>query len=948
MASLAQQEDGISKNNPMLLVCGAFVYVINLLWYGYPCVAMLGGNEPTEASHDLVGIFERKMAIFSTPYITLLLAMLFMLLYAWAHRKQKTTKYSPPLLMRWMLPVLVKLKLHPEFEYEETSDRNGKPTLEKKRERIEGQSALALGLFLALVSVFPLHLFPDTTPKYAIGFLLYFLLSLIGIMYILLGADLIHSMNKDFGTDDSDANNDLQESFLQCQQKISDEYSVNWRTEFKYQGKVMNGWINLVNPFRATQVIGTPGSGKSFAVINEVIRQHLAKGFCMYCYDFKFPDLSTIVYNHMLWHQEEFRIKYGKKPKFCVINFDDPRKSYRCNPIDAKFLHEITDAYDSAYTIMLNLNKSWAQKQGDFFVESPINYLTSAIWYLKKVEGGKYCTLPHVVELVNSSYTDCIPLMSVYPELNNYMAAFFEAWEGGAQDQLQGQIASVRIPLSRISSPQLYWVMTGDDFSLDLNNPEDPKVLCVGNNPEKKDIYATALGLYNGRIVKIINKKNQHKITLIIDELPTMYFRGLDNLIATARSNKVAVVLGYQDFSQLKRDYGDKEATAIINTIGNTFAGLVTGETAKTLEGQFGRNKQKRKSVSMSDSGESVSISEQNDLIIPASKISTLTQGNFVGTVSDNFGQEISEKRFFAKILINGKKIKEEESLYRPLPTMYSFDTPQVALKVRKALVDFLSTPDNYMAEVLLKRAGMPGRREIEEFSKGKDIDVKKLTATVFTPEGAKKPRMVGYLKSVSVKWKKSLMVHEGELQSAIGRMFSSKYEENQSSQLSLIKKDILTSIDKFENESIRDWFDAENSEMANSVEFKGKTLTQHLSEYRKKVKEIKEGDFAEIVMEDSNKYVSFMNGLFGRFVSLEAELQKIRDEKMREVLDKNSDKVRNDVKELIKRQLQNLYFNHHDDLWERRLKANKLKEVEELMKIGLQDEAQKLIAEAQ
>lgn len=940
-----QQEEGIAKSNPMLLGFGAVIYLSNLIWYGYPCLQLLG-NEPSEMAYKAVNFFGSKLNVFSTPYITLVFALGMILMYAWAHRRPKTTNYVPPKMMRWIIPQLVRLGLHPEFEYKETSDKNGKMCLEKKRERIEGQAALSLGIFLVLVSVLPIVLVGTDSMLYILAFLLYFATSLMGILYSLLGADLIHSMNKDFELDDSDSNNDLQESFLQCQTKIEDEYSVNWRTEFKYQGKIMKGWINLVNPFRATQVIGTPGSGKSFAVINEVIRQHLAKGFCMYCYDFKFPDLSTIVYNHMLWHQEEFRKKYGKNPKFCVINFDDPRKSYRCNPIDANFMHEITDAYDSAYTIMLNLNKSWAQKQGDFFVESPINYLTSCIWYLRNVEGGKYCTLPHVVELVNSSYTDCIPLMSVYPELNNYMAAFFEAWEGGAQDQLQGQIASVRIPLSRISSPALYWVMTGNDFTLDLNNPEEPKVLCVGNNPEKKDIYATALGLYNGRIVKIINKKHKHKITLIIDELPTMYFRGLDNLIATARSNKVAVVLGYQDFSQLKRDYGDKEATAIINTIGNTFAGLVTGETAKTLEGQFGRNKQKRKSVSQSDSGESVSISEQNDLIIPASKISTLTQGNFVGTVSDNFGQEIQEKRFFAKILINGKEIKEEESLYRPLPTMYSFDTPNVALAIREKIIDFLSDPDNYMADVLLRVNDMPCMADIREFPNDKSIDVKKFINMVFTPDGAKKPRMAGYLKKEAAKYKKALMIHDGELQSVIARMHSERYENNPSEELDRIKKELLSSIGKFRNESMKEWFDAESSPIADKVPYKGKTLDEHLKEYKRYVESLDRKAYPEDVMDQTKKYVTFMQHLFERFISLESKMQQIRDDKMKSVLDKNSDKVRSDIKDLIKRQLQNLYFEHHDDLWTRRLKANKLKEIDELVRIDLEEEAERLMSE--
>lgn len=922
-----QQEDGISKNNTMLLFGGAFIYLINLVWYGYPCIHNLK-NSSYEMTHVVVTKLS-NLSLFQSPYITLIISILLLGLYAWGHRRPKTTKYIPPKILIWYIELLVKLKIHPQFNWEETSDKNGKPALEKKRERVEGQMTIFLGIFLILVSVMPISIVATESAYYVIGYLFYVLISGFGIAYFLLGADLVHSMSKDYELEDNDSNNDLQESFMQCQEKIEDEYSVNWRTEFKYQGKVEKGWINLVNPFRATQVIGTPGSGKSFAVINEIIRQHLAKGFCMYCYDFKFPDLSTIVYNHMLWHSNSFLKKYGVQPQFCVINFDDPRKSYRCNPIDATFMHEITDAYDSAYTIMLNLNKSWAQKQGDFFVESPINYLTSCIWYLRNVEDGKYCTLPHVVELVNSSYTDCIPLMSVYPELNNYMAAFFEAWEGGAQDQLQGQIASVRIPLSRISSPALYWVMTGNDFTLDLNNPESPKVLCVGNNPEKKDIYATALGLYNGRIVKIINKKNKHKITLIIDELPTMYFRGLDNLIATARSNKVATVLGYQDFSQLKRDYGDKEATAIINTIGNTFAGLVTGETAKTLEGQFGRNKQKRKSVSMSDSGESVSISEQPDLIIPASKISTLTQGNFVGTISDNFGQEIAEKRFFAKILIDGKKIKEEEKLYRPLPTLYSFDGVNEALQIRRLIIDYLSDPNNYMLNVILELNGMITKEYIlNNFSDDKNIDVKKFFSLILTPEGDGKERMLSYLSSYGKKMRKEIITFMSNVKASIGKSGDNLKERNRL---------ILLNIDKFMQDT-KYFFDAENSSCAKKILVKGKSFSASI----KSLKDSLENDMFDSA-DDIFNFINYFMEYVDKFSYLESEVELIRDRKMKDVLDKNSNKVRQDIKNLIKRELQKLYFNDRDGLWLRRLKANRLKEVDELRKIGLEEEADKL-----
>ena len=238
-------------------------------------------------------------------------------------------------------------------------------------------------------------------------------------------------------------------------------------------------------------------------------------------------------------------------------------------------------------------------KQGDFFVESPIILLASIIWYLKIYKNGKYCTFPHAIEFLNRKYADIFPILTSYPELENYLSPFMDAWESSAVEQLQGQIASAKIPLSRMISPALYWVMTADDFTLDINNPEEPKVLVVGNNPDRQGIYGAALGLYNSRIVKLINKKKRLKSSVIIDELPTIYIRGLDNLIATARSNKVAVMLGFQDFSQLKRDYGDKESAVICNTVGNVFAGQVVAETAKTLSERFGKVLQKRQNMTI-------------------------------------------------------------------------------------------------------------------------------------------------------------------------------------------------------------------------------------------------------------------------------------------------------------------------------------------------------------
>ena len=502
--------------------------------------------------------------------------------------------------------------------------------------------------------------------KIGVASLYIFTLS-IGYICLLMGGVWMSRLLKNNLMDD--VFNTENESFIQETRLMENEYSVNLPTRFYYKKKWNNGWINVVNPFRASMVLGTPGSGKSYAIVNNYIKQQIEKGFAMYIYDYKFPDLSEIAYNHLLHHLDAYKVK----PQFYVINFDDPRRSHRCNPINPAFMTDISDAYESAYTIMLNLNRSWIQKQGDFFVESPIILLAAIIWFLKIYENGKYCTFPHAIEFLNRPYAQMFPILTSYDELANYLSPFMDAWEGGAQDQLQGQIASAKIPLSRMISPALYWVMTGDDFSLDINNPNEPKVLVVGNNPDRQNIYSAALGLYNSRIVKLINKKKQLKSSVIIDELPTIYFRGLDNLIATARSNKVAVCLGFQDFSQLTRDYGDKESKVIQNTVGNVFSGQVVGETAKTLSERFGKVLQQRQSMTINRNDKSTSISTQMDSLIPASKISNLTQGMFVGAVSDNFDERIDQKIFHAEIVVDSAKVSAEMKVYQPIPIIADF-----------------------------------------------------------------------------------------------------------------------------------------------------------------------------------------------------------------------------------------------------------------------------------
>lgn len=515
------------------------------------------------------------------------------------------------------------------------------------------------------------------TPNIVYNAGIYILTAVVGFIAILTaGSWISRLLNTDLMKDPF---NDENESFMQETRLLENEFSVNLKTRFRYQKQTHEGWINIINPFRATIVLGTPGSGKSFAIVNQMIKQQIEKGFAMFVYDFKFPDLSTITYNHLVNHMEGYKIN----PKFYVINFDDPRRSHRCNPIHPDTMTDILDAYEASYVILLNLNKTWIQKQGDFFVESPIVLFAAIIWFLRIYEGGKYCTFPHAIEFLNKPYEQIFPILAAYPELENYMSPFMDAWKSSAMDQLAGQIASAKIPLSRMISPQLYWAMTGDDFTLDINNPEAPKVLCIGNNPERQNIYGAALGLYNSRIVKLINKKGKHKCSLIIDELATIYFKGLDHLISTARSNLVAVALIFQDLSQLIRDYGNKEADVIMNTVGNFFSGQVVGDTARKLSERFGKILQQRQSISINRQDKSTSISTQMDSIIPASKISTLTQGTFVGAVADNFDQQIERKLFHAEIVVDAEKVKQETKKYIPIPPVLDWSEEKMKQAVQ-------------------------------------------------------------------------------------------------------------------------------------------------------------------------------------------------------------------------------------------------------------------------
>jgi len=577
----------------------------------------------------------------------------------------------------------------------------------RKDEKLNQKTAIAYiitGVLIYFLSYLSLLVKTDTTSKAII----YIGSATIGFLLLLSGGTLLSRIIKN-RLNNKDIFNKENETFPQEERLLENEYSVNLPARYHLKEKVRNSWINIINPFRALMVLGTPGSGKSYFVIRHVITQHIRKGFTMFIYDFKFDDLSKITYNTWL----KYKHLYPIPPQFYVINFDDLTRTHRCNPLEPSAMTDITDAAESARTILLGLNKEWIKRQGDFFVESPINFLTAIIWYLRKYKEGQFCTLPHVIELMQLDYDSLFTILRTEKEIEVLINPFITAYINDAMEQLEGQIASAKIAMARLSSPQLYYVLSGNDFTLDINNPEEPKIVCMGNNPQKIQIYGAVLSLYVSRLIKLVNQKGKLKSSLIFDEFPTIYLNNMDSLIATARSNKVATCLGIQDFSQLRKDYGREQADVIMNITGNIVSGQVTGDTAKQLSERFGKIMQDRESLSINSGDTSISRSKQLESAVPPSKISSLSSGEFVGMVADDPNCKIDLKTFHCEIVNDHERLKKEEENYIDIAIIRKIDTAMVQrnyLQVKQDIQEIMQSEiqrllnDPSLAYLVLKK----------------------------------------------------------------------------------------------------------------------------------------------------------------------------------------------------------------------------------------------------
>lgn len=519
---------------------------------------------------------------------------------------------------------------------------------------------------------------------------LYMTITTIGFLLVLSGGTLLSRIISNRLS--NDIFNSEQETFPQEERLLTNEYSINLAATYKLKGKVRESYINLVSPQRAVLLSGSPGAGKTAFVVRQVITQALAKDrpYTMFVYDFKYPDLSTIAYNHWLKNKH----RYGGKPECIFLNFDDLSRTNRGNVFEPIGMTDITDATESARTILLGLNREWEKKTGDFFVESPINFVTAVIWFLRKYKDGQFCTLPHVIELIQIEYENLFTLLRIEKEIEVLINPFITAYMNDAIEQLEGQIASAKIALSRLASPQLYYVLSGNDFTLDLNSPEAPKVICMGNNPQKVQTYGAVLSLYINRMLKIINQKDKEKALLLFEELPTIS-ADLIPTITTGRSNGVCCFLVIQDASQLRKDYGREKADVIMNTVGNIISGQVTGDSAKQLSERIGKIMQDRQSLSINSGDTSISQSKQLEFAVPASKISGMSSGEFAGMVADTPSQKIPQKAFHCEIKADFIAIQEEEADYKEIPVIRQVNQQMVNrnfLQIKQDIQDIVNS----------------------------------------------------------------------------------------------------------------------------------------------------------------------------------------------------------------------------------------------------------------
>jgi hypothetical protein len=448
--------------------------------------------------------------------------------------------------------------------------------------------------------------------------------------------------------------------FLQEERLIRTERSLNLPAKYQYNGRIRESWINIINPRRGVLILGSPGAGKSWFLIEPMIEQLIMKNRAVFVYDFKYPALTQFTYDRFVKYQ-----RARGAIRFYSVNFSDLSRSHRCNLIDPTTLDHKSDAMAISQTILLGMKQAGASRQAEFFLQSSISYLAAIIWFLRNYNGGVFCTLPHVIEFSKASYAQVFTILNADPETRGLVVSFKDAYLNNTMEMLDGQIASARIPLTRLDSPDIYYVLSGNDVELDINNPAFPKILCLGGDPQRHEALAPVLSLFIERLNRRINKAGQYPCAVVFDEFATVRVPGALDIVATGRSNDIIPIIATQDLSQMTRQYSHDEANQVMNTCGNLICGQIAGETAKWVSQRFHENAYLKTTVSINSNDRSISQTENvEDAVTPAT-LAQLSSGEFIGVVADDPTNPLEIKGFHASITPNAVSKVEQTELPR-------------------------------------------------------------------------------------------------------------------------------------------------------------------------------------------------------------------------------------------------------------------------------------------
>jgi hypothetical protein len=507
----------------------------------------------------------------------------------------------------------------------------------------------------------------------------YMLLTTAGLVLLMMGITRLVHILVPFPLEDAFGRR--KSGFPQEERRVVADFSLHLQASYTWKGERRDSWINLINPRRGIFILGSPGSGKSWFIIEPLIRQCIEKGYALFLYDFKYDSLTRLAL-HLF---QKYRDRYPPQTAFYSINFSDLSRSHRCNILAPSTLTWISDALGASKTILLSMNKTWVHRQGEFFVESPINFLGALIWYLRKYKEGKFCTLPHAIELSQLPYNKLFTILALEPEIRTLINPFIEAYQNKTFEMLDSQISSAKIPLGRLASPDLYYVLTGNDLTLDINDPAAPKILCLGGDPPRQEALAPVLSLFIDRVNQLCNRAGQHPCVLACDEFATVRAYSMSTTIATARSNNIIPIIAVQDLSQLRTQYSREEADSFLNIAGNLFCGQTGGETARLVSERFPKILQERSTTSVNSKDTSVSTSLHWEAAITPATISTLSSGEFVGIVADDPGNEMEFKAFHAKLI---RKEEPAPPAGMQLPELNAIDDETVRINFQQVKQD--------------------------------------------------------------------------------------------------------------------------------------------------------------------------------------------------------------------------------------------------------------------